>query len=80
MSVHFRDFLDPTKILNCLVPSESDENELLQPKTKYRVSGHVTHCHPFPMNINHLTRVTNNFSAFIFSSCIICHLIRQRFS
>lgn len=35
--VYFRDVLDPTKILNCLVANENDENEVLHPKTKYTV-------------------------------------------
>lgn len=33
-----RDVLDPNKILNCLVPNEVDENEILHPKIKYTVS------------------------------------------
>lgn len=35
--MYSRDVLDPTKILNCLLANESDENEVLHPKTKYTV-------------------------------------------
>lgn len=42
--------MDPTKILNCLVANENDENEVLHPKTKYTVRT----THPLGLNLLYL--------------------------
>lgn len=74
---HCRDVLDPTKVLNCLMSIEPDENEVLHPKIKYM----VCKCEKRNSVINVFWELANcHFLSLHITSYTICHWIRQHFS